>query len=72
MPWTTHLRLSLPRLGEVGAEINLSAGRVRVRLVAQVGASAGALRAAQQQLGEALAQAGLVLAGFGVRSDEAA
>jgi Flagellar hook-length control protein FliK len=71
-PWTTHLRLSLPRLGEVGAEINLSAGHVRVRLAAQAEAPAGALRAAQNELSEALTQAGLVLAGFVVTSDDAA
>jgi flagellar hook-length control protein FliK len=71
-PWTTHLRLSLPRLGEVRAEINLSAGRVRVHLAAQAQAPAGALRAAQNQLNQALSQAGLVLAGFAVTSDDAA
>ncbi len=71
-PWTTHLRLSLPRLGEVSAEINLSAGHVRVRLATQAEAPAGALRAAQNQLSEALTQAGLVLAGFAVTSDDAA
>jgi hypothetical protein len=71
-PWTTHLRLVLPRLGEVSAEINLSAGRVRVQLAAQAETPAGALRAAQNQLSEALAQAGLVLTGFAVTSNDAA
>jgi hypothetical protein len=71
-PWTTHLRLTLPRLGEVNAELGLSAGHVRVRLAAQTGATAGALRDAQGRLTEALSQAGLVLAGFAVTSDDTA
>jgi flagellar hook-length control protein FliK len=71
-PWTTHLRLSLPRLGEVSAEINLSAGHVRVHLAAQAEAPADAMRAAQNQLNQTLTQAGLVLAGFVVTSDDAA
>lgn len=71
-PWTTHLRLSLPRLGEVDAEINLSAGQVRVHLAAQAGAPAEALRAAQNRLGEALTSAGLVLTAFAVTGDDTA
>ncbi len=70
-PWTTHLRLTLPRLGEVNAELGLSAGYVRVRLAAQTGATAAALRDAQDKLTEALSQAGLVVAGFAVTADDA-
>ena len=70
-PWTTHLRLTLPRLGEVSAELGLSAGYVRVRLAAQAGATAEALRDAHSELTEALSQAGLVLAGFAVTTDDA-
>jgi hypothetical protein len=70
-PWTTHLRLTLPRLGEVSAELGLSAGYVRLRLAAQAGASADALRDARSELTEALSQAGLVLAGFAVTTDDA-
>jgi Flagellar hook-length control protein FliK len=69
-PWTTHLRLRLPRLGEVNAELGLSTGHVRVRLATQTGATAGALREAQGRLTEALSQAGLVLAGFAVTTDD--
>jgi hypothetical protein len=69
-PWTTHLRLTLPRLGEVNAELALSARQVRVRLAAQTGVTAGALRDAHGKLTEALSQAGLVLAGFAVTTDD--
>jgi hypothetical protein len=41
-------------------------------LAAQTGATAGALRDAQGRLTEALSQAGLVLAGFAVTSDDTA
>ena len=57
-PWTTHLRLTLPRLGEVSTELGLSGGYVRLRLAAQAGASAEALRDARSELTEALSQAG--------------
>ena len=68
--WTTHLRLTLPRLGEVSAELSLSAARVRLRLAAEDGIAAGALSIGQGALGEALEQAGLVLSAFSVITDE--
>lgn len=70
-PWTTHLRLRLPQLGEVSAELGLSAGQVRVRLVTQTGTAADSLRDAQGKLTDALSHAGLVLAGFAVATDDA-
>jgi flagellar hook-length control protein FliK len=72
VPWTTHLRLTLPRLGEVSAELSLSAGHVRVRLAAEDGTAAAALGSAQGTLGEALEQAGLMLSAFSVTTDESA
>ena len=71
-PWTTHLRLTLPQLGEVKAELSLSSGHVRVRLAAQTGATAGTLRDAQGTLTEALSHAGLVLTGFAVTTGDPA
>jgi hypothetical protein len=71
-PWTTHLRLQLPRLGDVSAELGLAGGTLRVRLAAHSDSSAGALRAAQTELARALSQAGLVLGGFAVTADDAA
>lgn len=71
-PWTTHLRLTLPQLGEVTAELSLSSGHVRVRLAAQSGATAGTLRDAQGALTEALAHAGLVLTVFAVTTGDPA
>lgn len=68
-PWTTHLRLSLPHLGVVNAELGLTGGYVRVRLAAETDATAGALRNAQSGLTAALSQAGLALAGFAVATE---
>jgi len=71
-PWTTHLRLTLPRLGEVSAELGLSAGRVRLRLAADDGVAAGLLRDGQGALADALREAGLTLSGFSVATDDPA
>ena len=67
MPWTTHLRLQLPHLGMVNAELGLTGGNVRVQLGAESSASADALRRAHSELIAAFSQAGLVLAGFAVK-----
>jgi len=69
MPWTTHLRLQLPQLGVVSAELGLIGGHVRVRLAAESGATADALRDAQSELTAALSQAGLMLTGFAVAAE---
>ncbi len=58
--WTTQLRLTLPRLGEVTADLALSAGGMRLRVAAGNDA-APALRNARGSLVAALEQAGIRL-----------
>lgn len=67
--WTTTLRLSTPRLGEVQAAIQLSGGGVRIALATPFDASASDLRAATPALGQALAAAGVPLLGIAVKHE---
>ena len=66
--WTSHLRLVLPRLGEINAELSLQEHSLRLRLSAADPGSDTALLAAQASLVQALEQAGLRLTGFSVRN----
>ncbi len=56
--WTSTLRLQLPHLGEVRAEIHWSASGCRVQLLTHAG-SASTLRQGLPALGQALGEAGL-------------
>lgn len=64
--WTSHLRLTLPRLGEVVAELTLSGDALRLRLGATDPASRAALSAGQAELGTALELGHIRLTGFSV------
>lgn len=72
-PWQTHLRLTTPRLGTLNAAIHLGPGGVRLDLSAVEAETAATLRAAVDDLAQALAAAGVPLRGFLVRqaADEA-
>lgn len=64
--WTTRLRLALPRLGAVEAQLVLSPAGVALRLVADDASSAAQLRYAHERLDGALAAANVPLIGFTV------
>ncbi len=64
--WTTRLRLTLPRLGAVEAQLVLSPKGVALRLVADDASSATQLRSAHERLDGALAAANVPLIGFTV------
>lgn len=68
--WRTRLKLVLPRLGEVSAQISLSGDRVQLRLTAHDESTAQSLRAARTGLGEAFEAAGLRLDAALVQHDE--
>jgi hypothetical protein len=72
LPWTTQVRLTLPRLGEVTADLTLIAQALRLRLRAGSADTQAALGQGQGPLASALQQAGLQLAAFQVSSDESA
>jgi hypothetical protein len=57
--WLTQLRLSLPALGEIGAELGFSPQGVRVSLTAKDSTVAAAMHAAAPELVHALEAAGL-------------
>lgn len=69
-PWQTHLRLTTPRLGTLEAALHLGPGGVRLDLSANEAGSADALRAAVDDLSQALAAAGVPLRGILVRQSE--
>jgi len=64
--WTTRLRLTLPQLGAVEAQLVLSPTGVAMRLVTDDPSSATQLRTAQERLDGALAAANVPLIGFTV------
>ena len=64
--WRTALSLTMPRLGLVEATLQLTADGVRVTLATPSDASAADLQGGALQLAEALATAGVPLAGFSV------
>lgn len=64
--WTTTLRLTLPRLGGIEAQLQLTRAGVAVRLAAADGATVAALESARQQLADALAAADVPLTGMSV------
>jgi hypothetical protein len=64
--WTSHLKLVLPQLGEVTAELTLAAGALRLRLHAPDQHTRSALTHGQSSLGDALEQARIRLTEFAV------
>ena len=72
--WRTELRLTLPRLGEVSAQLSLSAQGLRLQLNAGTETVLGEIRGALPQLAERLREAGLQVQGLSTRlieSDDA-
>lgn len=69
VPWTTRVRLTLPHMGEITADLVLAAQTLRLRL-ASPAASQAVLRAGQGALAQALEHAGLHLSGFRVDDRE--
>ena len=67
--WTTTLRLTTPRLGEVEAALHLSGGGVRISLATPSEAAAADLRAAAPALERALASAGVRLLGMSAKHE---
>ena len=67
--WSTTLRLSMPQLGTVDAVLQLTGGRLSVRLAADP-ASAGDLRGAAPALASALSAAGIAVQDIEIRNEE--
>ncbi|MPZ46697.1 MAG: hypothetical protein GEV05_25600 [Betaproteobacteria bacterium] len=57
--WNTRFSLELPTLGEIGADMALAAGGVRVNLAAKTPEAAALMRAAAAELTQALIAAGV-------------
>ena len=70
--WSTTLRLTLPRLGELSATLRLTPDGVRVALSVPERTGAGLLRNGQAELSDALAAAGVPLLSMSVESHEPA
>jgi len=67
--WNTTLRLTMPRLGTIDAVLQLSGGRLRIRLAAAEARTAGDLRQQAPGLTEALAAAGLNVQALDIRHE---
>ena len=72
VPWATSLRLTLPRLGTIRAELQLSGNSLRLELAAANPSIGAELEAARTALASALAEAGLKLARFATTLDDEA
>jgi hypothetical protein len=70
IPWTTRVVLTLPRMGEITADLVLAGDTLRLRLANSDAASQAALRAGQGALAEALEQAGIQLSAFRIEARE--
>ncbi|MCX7168875.1 MAG: flagellar hook-length control protein FliK [Proteobacteria bacterium] len=66
-PWSTTLRLTTPRLGELEAAIRLGAGGVHIALAAPSDSSVSDLRNGAPKLEQALAAAGVPLRGLTIK-----
>lgn len=65
-PWVTELRLTLPRLGGVGAKLSLAGDRLSIGLSASEAGTREAMNAALPGLEQAMRAAGLKPAGLSV------
>ena len=70
LAWSTQVRLTLPRLGEVTADLVLLAQTLRLRLSAASADTQAALSQGQAPLALGLQRAGIRLARFQVGGDE--
>lgn len=68
--WSTSLRLTMPRLGDLQATLQLTGDRLRVRLTAAESGAAADLRQQAPALMRRLADAGLSTQVFEVRQEE--
>jgi len=69
--WTSSLRLTVPRLGDIQATLQISGGAVRIDLATPSEASAADLRAGIPALAASLADAGVPLLAMQVKREEA-
>jgi hypothetical protein len=63
-PWSTQLRLTLPRLGSITADLQLTGRSLRLELAAVDAGTRQELVSARTALAKSLAEAGLQLSGF--------
>jgi hypothetical protein len=64
VPWSTRLRLTLPRLGAVTADLQLTGSSLRLKVAAAEPSARVELESARQALAQSLSAAGLALVGF--------
>jgi hypothetical protein len=68
-PWFTQLRLRLPKLGQLTADLALVGSTLRVRLTSADAATQQTMAEGRAPLAEALAAAGIDLVSFKVAGD---
>ncbi|HZV54873.1 MAG TPA: flagellar hook-length control protein FliK [Rhodocyclaceae bacterium] len=67
--WTTTLRLAMPRLGAIGATLQLTGGGLRLHMTTTADETAADLRRQAPELVQALADGGLTLQSLEVRRE---
>jgi hypothetical protein len=67
--WSTTLRLSMPRLGAIDAQLQLTGSSLRLRVAATDGRAAEVLRGQTAELTRALADAGLTVAALEIHRE---
>ena len=67
--WATTLRLTMPNLGAVDAQLQLSGSSLRLRLATSADRATDALRSQIAELTRALADAGLTVAGLDIHRE---
>lgn len=70
--WQTRLRLTLPRLGEINAQLRLQQNQIGLSITAPGDEARTLMRDSAEQLRRQLEAAGLALSGFGIGDHEAA
>jgi hypothetical protein len=68
-PWSTTLRLTMPRLGTIDAALRLDGGNLRVRMLADDETALADLRGQSAELARNLADAGVNLQALEIRSE---
>ena len=68
-PWFTQLRLQLPRLGDLTADLAVVGSSLRVRLTTADGSAQAAMDQGRNALAQSLSAAGIDMVSFKVAGD---
>ena len=70
-PWTTRLSLSMPRLGQINAQLSLSGNTLNIALTAPAGDPVAELKTRSDELSAALDAVGIRVRGLQIQNGPA-